>query len=470
MRNKINLYDTIAAISTAPGIGGIGIVRISGKKALGIADRIFKGQNGTPPSKFAALTMHYGHIVDRKAKNKAKPRIIDEVMITVMRAPKSYTKEDMLEINCHGGIVPLRKILELAVNSGARLAQPGEFTQRAFLNGRIDLIQAEAVLNLVNAKTETALYPAVNQLKGKLSGYINTLKERLINTVAPLEAEIDFPQESIDKTSRRKLSVNLKSIAADIKRLLDGADKGIMLQQGISVVLSGAANVGKSSIMNALVEYERVIVTHVCGTTRDIVEELINVDGLPVRLADTAGIMNSSCLITKESITRSLGFLEKADLVLFVLDASRKISKTDIELAKRLKNKKVIIVVNKTDLKRKVDVSKIIRILPGRPLVEISAFKKQGIAKLGKKITAVFFNGHIFPNDGMLISNLRQKETLYKSYGFIKNAVKIIAEKGYDECVVFEIKQALEALGEVLGESVDEDIISNIFSRFCIGK
>lgn len=472
MTNKINLDDTIAAISTAPGIGGIGIVRISGKKALAIGDKIFQGKNGERPSKFATLNMHYGHIVDRtvRIKNNIKAAAIDEVMLTVMRAPKTYTKEDILEINCHGGIVPLRKILELVLSHGARLAKPGEFTQRAFLNGRIDLVQAEAVLNIVNAKTETALYPAVNQLKGRLSDCINELKEKLINAIAPFEAEIDFPQESVDATCRKKLKVILKAIASNMKKLIDGADKGIMLQQGISVVLAGAANVGKSSIMNALVEYERVIVTHVSGTTRDVVEELVNINGVPVRIADTAGIMDSACLITKESIARSLLFLEKADLVLLVLDASRKISKTDIEVVKRVKNKKVIILVNKIDLKRKINTAEIFKLLPQSPRVEISALKKQGMAELGKKITATFFKGQMAQKDELLVSNLRQKQVLEKCHSFIADAIKIIAEKGYDECIVFEVKQALEALGEVVGENISEDIINNIFSRFCIGK
>ncbi len=469
---QTNSNDTIAAISTPAGVGGIAIIRLSGKKALKIGDKIFRSKSGRKISKAPGFTVHYGHIVGNntsKSKN-AKTKVIDEALLTVMRAPRTYTKEDVLEINCHGGIVPARKILELVIDKGARLALPGEFTQRAFLNGRIDLLQAEAALNIINAKTEAALSPAVYQLEGRLSSIINKMRNKLVEFIAPLEVAIDFPDESINFLPGSKLSAALRKIASDLKRFIDSADKGIMLQNGISIVLAGAANVGKSSIMNALVEYERVIVTNISGTTRDVVQELISINGMPVRIADTAGIMDSSCVITQESVTRSLAFFEKADLVLFVLDASRKINKTDMDVAKKLKNKKVVIVINKSDLKNRIDVSGIVKMFPGAPRVKISALKKQGILSLEKKITEQFFKGAIVQSEELVISNLRQKKSLEECYGFINNAILLIADKGFEECLIFEIRQALNSLSELVGENINEDILDNIFNRFCIGK
>ncbi|MCG2711121.1 MAG: tRNA uridine-5-carboxymethylaminomethyl(34) synthesis GTPase MnmE [Candidatus Omnitrophica bacterium] len=469
---QINLKDTIAAISTPLGIGGIGIIRLSGKNALKIGDKVFRSKNGRKISKAAGFTVHYGHIVERstiKLKN-AKTKVIDEALVTVMRAPRTYTKEDVLEINCHGGIVPSKKILELVINNGARLAAPGEFTQRAFLNGRIDLLQAEATLNIINAKTEAAFSPAVYQLEGRLSSIINKMREDLIEFIAPLEAAIDFPDESISSAPGLKLGAVLRKIAGDLKRFIDSADKGIMLQNGISIVLAGAANVGKSSIMNALVEYERVIVTNISGTTRDVVQELININGMPVRIADTAGIMDSSCVITQESVTRSLAFFEKADLVLFVLDAARKINKMDMDVARKLKNKKVVIVINKSDLKNRIDIPGIAKMFPRAPRVKISALKKQGLPSLEKKITEQFFKGAIIPEDELMVSNLRQKKCLEECYGFINNAISIISDKGFEECLIFEIRQALNSLKVLIGENINEDILDNIFNRFCIGK
>ena len=468
----INSEDTIAAISTPVGVGGIGIIRLSGKKAFNIAGKIFRPKNGKKITNAKSFTVHYGHIINKQTNKPKgqKAKIIDEVLLTIMRAPHTYTKEDVLEINCHGGIVPSKKILDMVLANGARLAEPGEFTKRAFSNGRTDLLQAEAALNIVNAKTEAALEPAVYQLEGKFSLIINKMRSRLIDFIAPLEASIDFPDESIKSVSAAKLNAVLKKIAADLKKFIDSADKGIMLQNGISIVLAGAANVGKSSIMNALVEYERVIVTDISGTTRDIVQELININGFPVRIADTAGIMDSSCEITKESVTRSLAFFERADLVLFVLDGTRKINKSDIEVARKLKNKKVVIVINKDDLKSRIDIASVVKMFPRAPRVRISALKKQGLASLEKKIMEQFFKGQIIQQDELIVSNLRQKKYLEDCYGCINNAIKLISNKGFEECLVFEIRQALRSLMELVGENLSEEILDNIFNRFCIGK
>jgi len=467
---QINPDDTIAAISTPPGVGGIGIVRLSGKKALKIGDKICRSKNGKKLSKALGFTVHYGHIIEGNNKSITKLRILDEALFTVMRAPHTYTREDVLEINCHGGIVTSRKVLELVIGNGARLAAPGEFTQRAFLNGRIDLLQAEAVLNIINAKTEAALKPAVYQLEGRLSSIINKIRSGLIEFISSLEAAIDFPEESISSASGARLNKVLRKTVNDLKLFIASADKGIMLQNGISIALAGAANVGKSSIMNALVEYERVIVTNISGTTRDVVQELININGIPVRIADTAGIMDSSCVITRKSVARSLAFFQKADLVLFVLDSSRAINKTDIEVAGKLKDKRVVIVINKIDLKNRINPADIAKIFPGASKVKISALRKQGMAQLEKQIIAQFFKEGATAPEELAISNLRQKKSLVECLSFINNAILLIKNKGFDECLVFEIRQALNALGSLVGDNINEDILDNIFNRFCIGK
>ena len=460
-----DVEDTIAAIATPLGEGGIGIIRLSGAGALNIADKIFIGKH--KPSHRKTFMAHYGFIGDN---HKNKKMVIDEVILTVMRAPATYTKEDIVEINCHGGIVSLRKILELVIANGARQAQPGEFTQRAFLNGRIDLAQAEAVLNIVNAKTDIALSCAMGQLQGVLSQRVNKLREELISIIAPLEAAIDFPDEQITISARKKYSKMLKTAANDIKKLIDVSDRGIMLQNGIRVVLAGAPNVGKSSIMNEFVEYERVIVTHISGTTRDVVEEIINVCGLAVRLADTAGVMDSDCVITRKSVDQSLIFLDKADLVLFVLDSSRKINSEDMRVARQLRGKKVIIIKNKTDLLDRIDVTGVKKILPKSPVIKISALQKKGIESLKKHIVKMFFHGEVVKSDGLLINNLRHKQILQQCYESLINAIKISKSEAYDECLIFEIRQALLFLGEIVGEDLNEDILNNIFSKFCIGK
>lgn len=473
MRAIIDQEDTIAAISTPLGEGGIGIVRLSGKDSLKIADKIFKGKNGVTPSCFSTFTVHYGYIVDKRnssSGNGNHQKKIDEVILTVMRAPRTYTKEDIVEINCHGGIVALKKILELLLVSGARLAQPGEFTQRAFLNGRIDLAQAEAVLDIVKAKTDVALKLAMHQLQGALSNRINKLREKLIELIAPFEATIDFPDEEIDIPSLGNTVRLLEDIATQIKDFIDSADKGIILQNGINIVIVGSPNVGKSSLMNRLLEYERVIVTPISGTTRDVIEEMFNIDGLPIRLADTAGIGNSQTLITKESVKRSLSFLEKADLGLLVLDVSRKLNSFDLRVARLLKNRRALIIVNKIDLPEKIDLASLKKILPKVPLIKICALKGLGIDKVKKKIFELFFQGKVWKNDEIVINNVRHKKILENCYQNIRSAISLIKAKENIECFVFEIRQAFSELAEIVGEDLSADILNNIFSRFCIGK
>ncbi|MBI4845463.1 MAG: tRNA uridine-5-carboxymethylaminomethyl(34) synthesis GTPase MnmE [Candidatus Omnitrophica bacterium] len=471
MSKNIPLYikDTIAAISTPLGESGIGIVRLSGSKALKIGDRIFFSKKNVKLSKAKAFSIHYGFVQAGK-NSPQKKEIIDEVLVSVMRAPFTYTREDMLEINCHGGVVPLKKILTLVIASGARLARPGEFTQRAFLNGRIDLVQAEGVLSIISARTDAALGSAVGHLQGKFSQRINNMRAALLDVIAPIEAGIDFPDEGIDVSTRGKIIRLIGKVSQEVNNFVANADKGIILQNGIRMVISGAANVGKSSLMNALVDYERAIVTHISGTTRDVVEELTNINGLPVRLADTAGIMQTDCMITKESMSRSFLFLEKADLVLFVIDGANKLSKDDIDVAEKLKTKNVIIVINKIDLPSKVDIAVLKKILPKAGLVKISALKQKGIKELKDKISGLFFKGLVSSKDELLVNTLRQKEAMLNCSNHLDSAMDTLKAKGYDECVIFELKQALRALDEVVGEDAGEDILERIFSNFCIGK
>ncbi|RKY36520.1 MAG: tRNA uridine-5-carboxymethylaminomethyl(34) synthesis GTPase MnmE [Candidatus Omnitrophota bacterium] len=466
----VNIEDTIAAISTPLGQGGIGIVRISGKCALKIADKIFRSKKKVKPSQFDTFTLHYGVIIGKNLRFGEKNEIIDQVLLTVMRGPHTYTCQDVVEINCHGGIVPLSKILEITLQCGARMANPGEFTQRAFLNGRIDLLQAEAVLNIITAKTDLALHCAMGQLQGMVSDRIHKLRDGLIELAAPLEALLDFPDQEIARLPPKKIIKILEHTIENIKSLINSAERGMMLQNGINVVISGSPNVGKSSLMNRFVDYERVIVTHISGTTRDVVEEIINIDGLPVKIFDTAGIMESECLITQKSVIRSFSVLEKADLVLYMFDASKKISESELQTAKKLKHKKVIIVLNKIDKPENINITRVKNILTYTPIVKISALNGLGISELKKQIVKYFFSGKILQNDEIIITNMRHKQILQRCLTNITNGLEIARNNGYDECLVFEIRQALDTLGEITGENVSEDILDNIFGRFCIGK
>ena len=351
----INLNDTIAAISTPIGEGGIGIVRLSGQEALTIADKIFTSKDKIKPSVFLTFSTHYGWV-------KSDSKIIDEAILTVMRSPRSYTKEDIVEINCHGGIVALRAVLDLVLACGARLALPGEFTKRAFLNGRIDLAQAEAVIDIIRAKTDSALKVSVEQLKGCLSKEINKIRSTLISLLAVLEANIDFPEEEISPANLEQTKIKLTQVDGALKGILESSRQGRVLREGIHVVICGRPNVGKSSLLNALLKQERSIVTPVAGTTRDTIEEVIDIKGIPVRIVDTAGILEPRDLVEKKAVLRSKKQIDLADLVLLMFDASRKLGKDDQRLINRLKKKHVIAIINKIDLKEKIERKIILKI------------------------------------------------------------------------------------------------------------
>ncbi len=463
--STIKLDDTIVAISTPVGEGGIGIVRLSGRDALKIADRIFLSKNNKKPSKFKTYTIHYGHIFENES------RIIDEVILTVMRAPRSYTKEDIVEINCHSGIAPLKKILDLVLVSGARLAEPGEFTKRAFLNGRIDILQAESVLDIVRAKTDLSLRAALNNLDGLFSKKINGIRDELIAILAHIEASIDFTEEEDVQTVKKKgIFDRLKRVKKDIEKLISTAQEGKILRQGVKTVICGSPNVGKSSLMNTLLRESRTIVTHIPGTTRDTIEEIVNIKGIPVVLIDTAGIISTDHPIEKEGVKRSHFSIEKADLVLFVLDNGRKINRNDLDIMNNIKDKEVIIIVNKIDLKKRININAAKRFFPKRPIVHASAIHSIGIDRLEHKIHGIIFKGKVPTADFVSASNDRQIGILRRSIEDIKEAVDAFKKKVSMDCVAIYVRSSIEGMGEITGHTITEEALDRIFSEFCIGK
>lgn len=464
--NNTGLDDTIVAISTPIGEGGIGIVRLSGKGSLKLAGKIFFSKGGKRPSGFKTYTVHYGHIMDNER------RIVDEVILTVMRAPKSYTKEDVVEINCHSGIVPLKKILDLCLINGARLAEPGEFTRRAFLNGRIDILQAEAVLDIINAKTELSLRAALNNLEGFFSKKINEIRKRLIEIYAHMEASIDFSEEDLRGIKRNSIFKKLNGIKNEIQEFVSNSNQGRILRQGIKTVICGSPNVGKSSLMNAILKESRSIVTHIPGTTRDTIEEIVNIRGIPVTLVDTAGITDTEHFIEKEGIKRSRIYLESADLILLVLDWSRKLNKDDLDIMKKIRDnrKEIIVIINKVDLKKKLDIEKIKRFFPKSCFAHVSALNLKGVDKLEDKIKDIVWKGKSPGSNFTGVSNERQLDILKRSASDINEAVTAHKSRLSMDCISIYVRSSIESLGEITGHAITEQALDKIFSEFCIGK
>lgn len=467
----LNLDDTIAAVSTPIGEAGIGIVRLSGRDALKIADNIFLSKDRKKPSRFKTYTVHYGHIIESSNSRNNGRRIIDEVLLTVMRRPKSYTKEDIVEINCHSGIAPLKKILDLTLLNGARLAQPGEFTKRAFLNGRIDMLQAESVLDIIRAKTDLTLRSAVNNLDGVFSKKINSLRDGLMNILAHIEASIDFSEEDdVDRARKKDILNRLRHVRREIERLVLHSDQGKVLRQGIRTVICGSPNVGKSSLMNAILKESRAIVTHIPGTTRDTIEETANIKGVPVVLIDTAGISAAVHPVTKEGVKRSHFSIDRADLVLLVLDYARPLKKTDFDIMRKVKGKETLIVINKKDLTKKIDVRSVRKLFPRTPIVYTSAIDLSGIEELERTIKERVFRGKVPTPDFISISNDRQVEILRRSLSDVKEAIGSISKNVSIDCVAIYVRSAVESMGEVTGHTITEEALDKIFSQFCIGK
>ena len=466
----IGTSDTIAAISTPVGEAGIGIVRISGPGALEIADRIFLAKEDKLPSSFKAYTTHYGWIVKTTQQGRSSGEgIIDEVLLTVMRAPRSYTKEDIVEINCHGGIVALRSVLDLVTDSGARLAEPGEFTRRAFLSGRIDLAQAEAVLDIIRAKTDSALKIGTEQLKGALSREIKRVRKGLLEISSILEANINFPDEDLSGIDSGSIGQQLRRVDQQIKVLLDGAKKGVLLREGIHVVICGKSNAGKSSLLNALLRQERSIVTPICGTTRDTIEEIIDIKGIPVRIVDTAGIIEPEDLIEKKAIERTKKQIKLADLVILLFDGNKKMDKGDCLLIRRLRKKKVIAVINKIDLAQRIEEEQILKAYPA--VVKICAKKSRGLNLLEDAISQFAYGRDAEGiSSAVIVTRARHVQALRGAQKNIAEALDSLDNKLSVEFIAQGLKEAVGHLDDLSGGNSSEDLLNRIFSEFCIGK
>jgi len=458
---RYDINDTIAAIATGVGESGIGIVRISGKDALAIADRTFVSRDKKKPSGFKTYTTHYGWVT-------GESKVIDEVILTVMRAPKSYTREDIVEINCHGGILALREVLDLVLENGCRLAEPGEFTKRAFINGRIDLAQAEAVLDIIRAKTDSALKISVEQLRGALSKQINRIRKVLLDILSLLEANIDFPEEEISGISSKEITQKLGAINDELKDILDTSKQGRIFREGINVVICGKPNVGKSSLLNALLKQERSIVTPLAGTTRDTIEEIIDIKGIPIRIVDTAGIIEPRDLIEKKAVQRSKRHISLADLVILLFDGSKRLTQEDTILIRKLEKKNVLAVINKIDLRQRIEKHNILKRF--NYVVDISAKKLKNINLLEDSIANLVYNGKISAFESILVSNLRHIEAIKRTQKLIAEAINSLDNKLSLEFVAQDIKDALAHLDDILGKRFSEDLLDKIFLEFCIGK
>ena len=456
--------DTITAISTPLGEGGIGVIRLSGPESIAVADKIFRSTKKTLVKDQESFSVQYGHIVSQDGQK------VDEVLLLLMRAPKSYTCEDVIEISAHGGSAVLKSILDLAVQNGARLAARGEFTKRAFLNGRIDLLQAEAVLDLVKAKTEMGRKWAVAQLEGVLSEKMKSLKNALVDILSHLEASIDFPEDLIDAKPLAAIQKRLKVLEKDVEELLAKSSLGFIAKNGIKIVIAGRPNVGKSSLMNRLSKTNRVIVTPYAGTTRDAVEEEIQISGFPVRIVDTAGIQETHHPIEKEGIERSKAAVAEADLVLYVLDGSQVWAKEDESLFKELEDKRKILVINKSDLPQKIGSEELKRIAGKASCILTSCIKDGGVDLLEHEIFRSITNGQAQVSEEAVINSVRQKELLEKTLENINNAKKACSDGLSPEFVAVDVRLALDHLGSLAGEVVTDDILEALFSQFCIGK
>jgi len=456
--------DTIAAISTPFGESGIGIVRMSGPLAEPIAKKLFKPKKDQPC--FISHHFHYGEIIDPQ-----NGRPIDEVLIVLMKSPKTYTREDMVEIHCHGGYLILQRVLELVLKQGARMAEPGEFTKRAFLNGRIDLTQAEAVIDLITAKTMDSLEIANQQLRGVLYREMTSLKEDLVEQLALIEAHIDFPEEEIDPISLGKMRQDLKRMIHQIEGWIASFEEGKIFREGISCAIIGKTNVGKSSLLNVLLKEERAIVTPIPGTTRDVIEEVLNICGIPVRLMDTAGLRKAMDSIEQEGVRRAKERVSDSDFVLLMIDGSRPLDADDMEIFEEIKEKKKVVALNKKDLPLKISIEDVESRFQENPIISISCLRNEGIDDLKEAIYHYLVHRDVRSSpEHLIVANIRHKTALSQMRDNLSNAVKGLEERTSPEFIAFEIRSALEALGEIVGETTTEEILNRIFEQFCIGK
>ena len=457
-------FDTITSISTPMGEGAIGIVRLSGPEAVEIGDKLYKGKKKLKD--VPSHTINYGHIIDPETDE-----VVEEVMISVLRAPKTFTREDIIEINCHGGILTINRILELTMTHGARMAEPGEYTKRAFLNGRIDLSQAEAVMDFIRSKTDRASKVAMNQIEGRLSDLIKRQRQSILEILAQVEVNIDYPEyDDVEDATTEFLLAQSKKIKNEIDQLLETGTQRKILREGLSIVIVGKPNVGKASMLNNLIQDNKAIVTEVAGTTRDVLEEYVNVRGVPLRLVDTAGIRDTEDIVEKIGVERSRKALSEADLILFVLNNNEPLTDEDRTLYEVIKNEDAIVIVNKTDLERRLDIEEVKTMIGNTPLIQTSMLKQEGIDELELQIRDLFFGGEVQNQDMTYVSNSRHISLLKQARQTIQDAIDA-AEAGIPmDMVQIDLTRTWEILGEIIGESASDELINQLFSQFCLGK
>jgi len=455
--------DTIAAVATAMSPSGIGIIRLSGDESLDIIDKIYRSKmNKKKISECASHTIHYGYIYDGE-------EMIDEVMILLMKAPNTYTKEDTIEIDCHGGVFVMKRILETVIKYGARPAEPGEFTKRAFLNGRIDLTQAESVIDVINSKNSFALKSSLSQLKGSVLTDVKKIRGNILHEIAFIETALDDPEHiSLDGYNEQLLDV-VNHERKEIKRLLDSSDNGRILKEGINTVILGKPNAGKSSLLNVLVGEERAIVTDIAGTTRDVLEEQINLHGISLNIMDTAGIRNTEDVVEKIGVTKAKEYANKADFIIYVIDSSTALDESDFEIMEILKDKKAVVLLNKSDLDIVTSKEEVEKHLD-KSIIAISAKENTGITELEEKIKEMFFHGEVSFNDEVYITNIRQKNSLQDALDSLNLVVQSIEDDMPEDFYSIDLMSAYESLGKMIGESVEDDLVNEIFSKFCMGK
>lgn len=457
------MEDTIAAVATAYGEGGIGIIRISGEHALPILQEIFEFHGDT--DQFVSRRMTYGKIID-----KENNQLIDEVLAVYMKGPKTYTAEDVVEINCHGSMVSLRKTLALVLRKGARLAEPGEFTKRAFLNGRLDLSQAEAVIDLIRAKTDKSFDVAVSQLEGGLSLKVGEIRQKLLDLLVDITVNIDYPDEDIEEMTYDHLEESVIESRDLIEKLLAGASTGRMIREGINIAIVGKPNVGKSSLMNGLLKETRAIVTDIPGTTRDTIEEVLSIRNIPVYLVDTAGIRETSDKVEKMGIEKSKEAFNQADFILFLLDGSQPLEEEDLQIMELLQDRKSLVLINKRDLGEVISEEEISAKLPASQVIEASLLQGQGITEIEDAVEELVYGGELTQKESMMVGNVRHIELLQKARQSLSDALQMTQMREALDFIEVDVKSAYEQLGEIIGETVSDDIINEVFARFCLGK
>lgn len=458
--------DTIAAISTPMGEGAIAIVRLSGDKAIYISDQLFRGVGSKRLLEVPSHTIHYGHLIDPKTE-----LVAEEVMVSVMKGPKTFTKEDVVEINCHGGLVSVNRVLQLVLNNGARLAEPGEFTKRAFLNGRIDLSQAEAVIDLIRAKTDKAMNIALGQMEGRLSRLIQKLRQEILETLAHVEVNIDYPEyDDVEEMTHHLLLVKARYVKVEIEKLLQTSQQGKILREGLSTAIVGRPNVGKSSLLNSLAQENKAIVTDIAGTTRDVIEEYVNIRGVPLKLLDTAGIRETEDIVERIGVEKSRQVLKDANLILLVLNHTEELSIEDENIFKAVDGMDVIVIINKIDLPQKIDMNRVEQLAKNHKIIKTSLLEDKGVDDLEEAIAALFFEGSIEAGDLTYVSNSRHIALLNQALQSIDDAIFGVESGTPIDIVQIDFTRTWELLGEIIGQSVHESLIDQLFSQFCLGK